>query len=64
MKNLTLLFIFLMSAIITTAQVPSTRSKGKDVFKSFPAMKHAKSKIISEKKMPKIDTEKLLKETW
>jgi len=62
MKNLVLLIILLLSASIATAQVKSTRFKGKNAFKSFPEMRHTKSHNISMKKMPQVDTESLFKE--
>ena len=62
MKNTILLIVLLLSASIMTAQVKSTRFRGKDAFKSFPEMRHFKSNHVSTKKMPKVDTESLLKE--
>jgi len=62
MKNLILLFVFLLSAFITTAQVATTFFSGKDAFKSFPELKQSRSQVLSAKRMPQVDTEKLLKE--
>ncbi|MCL2651977.1 MAG: hypothetical protein FWD60_13280 [Candidatus Azobacteroides sp.] len=62
MKNVILLIVLLLSAFMMTAQVKSTRFRGKDAFKSFPEMRHSKSNHISTKKMPKVDTESLFRE--
>ncbi|MCL2651437.1 MAG: hypothetical protein FWD60_10500 [Candidatus Azobacteroides sp.] len=62
MKNLILIFVFLLSAFIAKAQVATTFFSEKDAFKSFPELKQSRLQAVSAKRMLQVDTEKLLKE--
>ena len=62
MKNLILIFVFLLSAFIAKAQVATTFFSEKDGFKSFPELKQSRLQAVSAKRMLQVDTEKLLKE--
>ena len=62
MKNVILLFVFILCVFTATAQVTTTFFKEKDAFKSLPALRQSKSQTLSTKRMPQFDTEKLLRE--
>jgi len=49
--------------LITTAQVVTTTFlKGKEAFKSIPELNQSRLQIIATKRIPQVDTNKLLKE--
>ena len=54
--------VLLICAFSAIAQVTTTFFEEKDAFKSFPALRQQQTKEISTKRMPKFDTEKLLRE--
>jgi len=62
MKNVISLFVFLLCAFNATAQVTATYFEGKDAFESFPALRQTSLQNIAVKRMPTVDTDKLLEE--
>jgi hypothetical protein len=57
-----MIFSLTFCAFIAMAQVTSTYFRNKDAFASFPELKLSKLSEIPTKRMPQVDTEKLLKE--